>query len=121
MALGHGTLSLFLSAEAKVLSIFWVEKISEGIELIVPEPLSTFTRDLIEKYHFAEKFETLLEDTAVPAKNEAAFARMAAVSEEVLKQPLVFAAQLDDLCDADKGCYIGQEIVERVRSRKRKS
>jgi folate-binding Fe-S cluster repair protein YgfZ len=32
-------------------------------------------------------------------------------------QQLVFKAKLEDLCDAGKGCYIGQEVVERVRTR----
>jgi folate-binding protein YgfZ len=30
---------------------------------------------------------------------------------------LVFEPGLEELCDENKGCYIGQEVVERVRSR----
>lgn len=36
-------------------------------------------------------------------------------------QQLVFKVGLDELCDPGKGCYIGQEVVERVRTRDSRS
>ena len=154
LPMGHGALSLFLSAEGKVQSIFWAIKIPEGMLLLVPENLAQRTYDLIERYHFAEKFTTTLGASVAlqwqPSESKAESADgklLGSVFEgdwrttryrfdldstptseksppdfdmDLEQTPLVFHAGLEDLCDTDKGCYIGQEIVERVLSRRRK-
>ncbi|MGA0164104.1 MAG: hypothetical protein ACO3LE_07660 [Bdellovibrionota bacterium] len=38
-------------------------------------------------------------------------------SEDASKSRLIFDWGLENFCDANKGCYVGQEIVERVKSR----
>lgn len=37
--------------------------------------------------------------------------------EDYDAKTLVFEVGLDEICDSNKGCYVGQEVVERVRSR----
>lgn len=158
----HGRLTLFLSAEGKVQCLFWTIKTSTGLSLIVERAEQQNLFDLIEKYHFAENFKTLLGQqlgfTWKPTNSKAQgegekrgdrFTGSWRGTEFLfdLNQPspssamdlnwqlhriqnlipqwgldydssnLVFETGLEELCDSNKGCYIGQEIVERVRSR----
>jgi len=170
-----GVLSLFLSAEAKVLGLFWVFRTEGGLSLFTPERQYQELIGVIEKYHFAEAFTTQpgptvsaywenaqtghlgkdaeLRDgygakTAAGTfcgmwKNTCFTFELDAEKEE--KEPLpetdlkwelhrlqnliprkpddydtndlVFDIGFETLCEQAKGCYIGQEVVERVRSR----
>jgi len=143
---GHPTPSVFLSAEGRIQSFFWVEKIREGLRLAVPLNLLKPTAELIEKYHFAENFKLQMgPDPSVsyelapdewrgthfefhwdsPAKfGDDLDWELYRIQHLIPIFPndfdqgtLVFDVGLDDCCDEGKGCYIGQEIVERVRSR----
>lgn len=172
LPLNHGVLSLFLSADGKIASIFWAVKCEESIKLIVEAGAADALCRLIGHYHFAEKFE-LKQGPQIAAfwrpikepsqgsgeLSEAVFAgrwrnteflfdighqpssfmsQAQPTNDDFLKEhriqnlipqygedydesTLVFEAGLEDLCDDNKGCYIGQEIVERVRSRGGKS
>jgi folate-binding protein YgfZ len=169
LQLNEGVLSLFLSSKAKVLAMFWVIKVKDGLNLIVRETELKALCELIEKYHFTEDFEV-----KPPVKIQGAWASVSETSfkdsfgelhwdnkfvgfwrntlfqfdlgglenelpvdsgawqkqrteQKILQNPddysaatLVFHAGLEALCDEAKGCYIGQEIVERVRSRAKK-
>lgn len=164
--LGSGRLCLFLSAEARVQAIFWAFVEKTGVRLFVRSAEALDLFNLIEKYHFAEKFQTLQKSAVVsfwaPSKNGGGIGEKkdnhyvgfwrstsfefdlenttAEIAPEIdatwedhrlkneipqLKdiptdRTLVFTLQLDELCDFAKGCYIGQEVVERVRTRKLK-
>lgn len=160
--MGHGALSLFLSAEGKIQSLFWAIKIEGGIVLLTPSTQSDFTYDLIEKYHFAEAFETQkqgpvagfwrpsadrneghgtiqgqeflghwrntefkfdLKSAPLNSDSSSDYLRHRILNlipsspEDFDSSTLVFDVGLEDLCDPGKGCYIGQEVVERVRTR----
>jgi len=67
-------------------------------------------------------FQTALDHSEASQDNEA---RLLLIQHLVplpgvdfpLSQTLVFEMGFEELCEQNKGCYIGQEIVERVRSR----
>ncbi len=168
MNVGEGRLASFLSAEGKVQALFWVTRINTGLQLLLPKAECDRTLELMERYHFAEKFETSWDSSETWSGNwnpvvgpEQLYAegRWKSSTEfrgvfrgtEWTFQPgspesltseeknawlkhrierlipewgleldtdrLVFDVGLEDICDADKGCYIGQEVVERVRTR----
>jgi len=160
LPLKQGRLTLFLSAEGKVQSIFWTIKKTQGLSLIVETPQQKTLYDLIERYHFSENFKTTMGPTIshswkAAACGQSGFGELresgfvgcwrqtefcfgeappSAPSERMWTEhriqhlipewgldmnssTLVFEPGLDELCDENKGCYIGQEVVERVRSR----
>lgn len=162
VALGQGRLSLFLSADGKIQSIFWAFIEDFGMRLFVPRVLIQNTFELIERFHFADNFKTVMKGSSVVSWEPYQSAsvgegkKMGTVYEGFWRstkfmfslaastgsvsdadaewdahcrahkipidldgfyQQLVFKAELDELCDAGKGCYIGQEVVERVRTR----
>lgn len=155
------SLSLFLTAEGKIQSVFWVIKQTDGLLLICELAQRQKLIATIEKYHFAEPFETregppiqcLWSSGDDPANLKGQSTMTGAFRntrfhfefcDEPLKasnddsarwtkhriqnlipvydqdwddSTLVFDIGFEELCDPDKGCYIGQEIVERVRNR----
>jgi folate-binding protein YgfZ len=156
----EGRLTLFLSAEGKVQSIFWMIKTTAGLRLIVEQGQQQALMDLVERYHFSESFKAVLGPTVssswraspnvgagVGFLKDQQFVGVWRGTEWIFdldhpptsQQPgwsehriqnlipewgldfdtstLVFEPGLEELCDENKGCYIGQEIVERVRSR----
>lgn len=156
----EGRLTLFLSAEGKIQSIFWMIKTNNGLRLIVEKDQQQGLANLIERYHFAENFKMVLGPTVSatwrPSPNVGAGvgflkdqqfvgvwrgtewifdlnqASQLGSSDWALHRvqnlipewgsdmdasTLVFEPGLEELCDENKGCYIGQEVVERVRSR----
>jgi folate-binding protein YgfZ len=168
LSVHQGALSLFLSSKAKVLALFWVIKIKEGLILVCEKAQQEELLKLLEQYHFSENIELKVGEsveaswapsTEINYKNgfgELHFDQgftgfwkntlwvfnlnvksktnerdidawskhrkengIPSLAEDFDNAPLVFHAGLEELCDDGKGCYIGQEIVERVRSKKR--
>lgn len=154
----QGVLALFLSAEGKVQSIFWMFRESQGLRLFVPQEIVDSTISLIERYHFAEAFSIVkgrslsaqwssaAENTVGTARRSGdlfegewrgtrfVFGEMDSKSDEAWhlhrmmhlipewntdynESALVFDLGFEELCDLGKGCYVGQEVVERVRTR----
>lgn len=172
---GEGRLSLFLSSDGKIQSLFWSFLEKDSVLLIVQEKLQKALFDLVEHYHFSDRFETIMGtgiraewSSGVPpseisnsaigsgkkigkeywgywrgthfifnkADNDDEKANLEnstkswsldweshcqvnniCLPAETYIHQLVFKAGLEELCDFGKGCYIGQEIVERVRTR----
>lgn len=162
MAVGTTKMTLFLSPEGKVLSMFFALKDEDRLSLFVQKDLQDELVKLIEHYHFSEKFEATRHEPILsewkPAlegdgtnesyskngvlevcamKTHFRFRRDPSPEDgkagpwiehrirnlipdlrmDFSSPPLVFEAGLDSYCDEGKGCYIGQEVVERVRSR----
>ncbi len=164
--INEGSLTCLLSAEGKILSLFWAIRQNSTLSL-VGEPQSIKTlKEKIDHYHFAESFTVkdgpalpwlfgtvesnraiqtgqgklegsifsgvwrgleiifnLEADTPLPQAKEGSWAIERV--KHLIPQPeidfnsstLVFEPGFEELCDENKGCYIGQEVVERVRSR----
>ena len=153
IGVGETRPSVFLSAQGKVLSLFWINRLDAGLFLYVRASAQKALYDLIERYHFAENFKLTIkasiqaswepkpaantagslwrgtefsfEPTIAPTKfgsaDEWTLHRIRnRIPEEGLDydtSTLVFDLGFEELCDPAKGCYIGQEVVERVRTR----
>lgn len=162
IAEGRGALTCFLSAEAKVLEIFWTVRLASQLWLITESNRIDSLKALIERYHFSEAFSlkegpdcgSLWQEVPDHGDGRGSFEghRFSGVwrsirfvfdfesvvsSQEEFgpwestrirnlipswnfdfdQSTLVFDSGFEELCDPGKGCYIGQEVVERVRTR----
>jgi len=140
-------LCLLLAAQAKLLSYFWIERRSDALRLYGIEAELQGLREKLEFYKFTEEVAwevgsdltaSLHESESVgwhplelrfkesggsPYLSEAEWLEMRVQRMLPLRDwdfdssHNVFELGLTDACDENKGCYIGQEVVERVRSR----
>lgn len=145
------TLTLLLSPEGRIQSVFWLIKQPDLLILLAQMNLVQSTMAAIEHFHFSENFETVLgpdpsiswspatpQSKIVWRKTEFRFHLdektpqfgddleweehrirnlIPIFPNDFDQQTLVFDMGFEELCDEGKGCYVGQEIVERVRSR----
>jgi len=141
------SLCLLLAADAKVVSFFWIERQSDALRLYGMKNELDSLREKLELYRFTEEvlweneggvkaqFEEVGEDGWTPLKisfhpqsshpsmSEAEWLQMRIQKLLPLRDwdfdqtQNVFELGLTGACDENKGCYIGQEVVERVRSR----
>lgn len=145
-AVGETKPTLFLSAEGKISSLFWMKRTQVGLELFVRSAAEGALYDLIERYHFAENFKSEKKgpifaewtpgtswrktdfffeatrkaewaDSDQPWLLHRIYSRLPEEGSDYDSSTLVFDVGFEELCDAGKGCYIGQEVVERVRTR----
>ena len=125
--------SLMLDANGKVLCLFWLTRIDEGFVITSHQKEIAVLRERLDFYQFSEELffgETSeLSEGQLPWSNktlpidtkdfeelrlQAALLWPAADFNE---SRLVFELGYEKFCSDSKGCYIGQEVVERVRSR----
>lgn len=86
------------SSRTKILdSKSWLASYNQSQLLFTPEDFSKETRRNWQIYRWENKLLLPSEDSSKPR--------------------LIFDWGLENLCDPNKGCYVGQEIVERVKSR----
>lgn len=142
---GVPKLSCILTAEARPRALFWLERLEERIRTyLAPEELESF-HEAFQLYHFGEdiRLETrgiqnteiliegptwphcsLVVDPRDPQADEADRWHRGRILNLLAQRELdfsktenVFELGLEELCDSNKGCYVGQEVIERVRSR----
>jgi folate-binding protein YgfZ len=168
---GEARLSLFLTADAKVIGLFWLLKVSpQELQLWVSSSQSPRLLEKLHLFHFSEELEIqaagegLVEwaawstelgasldeasgkiqsngrllarwrnslfrfsespSSTDPTETSATEWALHRISSLIPKEPedynetdLCLKLGFMDLCDENKGCYAGQEIIERVRTR----
>jgi folate-binding protein YgfZ len=143
--MGNPTLACILSPEGRPKALFWIQKELDALRLhAAPEELLPL-KENVELFHFGEKIELVtVEECFVgfellglswpqarlilspPDFQNSTSADWAALRAQNLlvergmdfkDQENVFELGLDEICESNKGCYVGQEVIERVRSR----
>lgn len=165
MQTGEARLSLFLSAEAKPIGLFWLyQKTKEDLGLVLRAQEAPLLREKLELFHFQEdiqftefpafalweasetmppeesgrgqlvenalqcqwrstRFEFRLNHEAKAPEQDRAWElhRIRSLiprwGDDYDDQTLVLKLGFLELCDDNKGCYAGQEVIERVRTR----
>ena len=137
---------LALSPQAKLVAWFWILKGTHELQIFVEESQVERLLNFINTYQFQDELEVerienpltgQCETTTQSGWRGLSFSFTASsvnptdgwdslrfqklipdwASDCAGESRLVFEIGLEDLCDENKGCYIGQEVVERVRSR----
>lgn len=147
LAADSPSICLLLAADAKVASFFWIERKSDALRLYGMKNELLNLREKLQLYRFTEdvtweegpSITAKLHDTPsvgwthLKIEFETGTDSKPMSESDWLRQrvekllPLreqdfdssqnVFELGLTTACDENKGCYIGQEVVERVRSR----
>jgi folate-binding protein YgfZ len=142
---GAPKLACILTAEARPRALFWMERQEERIRIyLAPEELESF-HEAFQLYHFGEDISletreiqsteiliegpawslcSLVADPQNPQEEKANIWHRGRILNLLAQRNLdfsksenVFELGLEELCDSNKGCYVGQEVIERVRSR----
>ena len=137
---------LALSPQGRIVSWFWISKFVDQLDIFVEEIQFAKLQDFINTYHFQDELKLTTIDqhyhgvcrmTLNSGWRGLDFSFVESVEgmldnwdlirfQKLIPDwkldagedsKLVFEFGLEDLCDENKGCYIGQEIIERVRSR----
>ncbi len=140
-------LAAILSPEARLRALFWIERQSENLRLYASRHEYLRLLESLEFFKFSEdvqwndrgssptiwtpnqpdtpwgKFEFGADEASNLSEtewNQRRIEHLIAERELDFDQENIFELGLDWICDDNKGCYVGQEVVERVRSRKGK-
>jgi folate-binding protein YgfZ len=115
------SLGAYCDIKGRVLANFWIEKISDGYTLYVPDSIVSKTLETLKKYGAFSKVD-IAQAAAITAEIESdrfyfIKAEMAFVFGEtsLLFTPQMIAWEKQGGVSFEKGCYLGQEIVARTQ------
>lgn len=138
--------SLLLTAQGKVICWFWLQTVgAQTLNVLIEDSQEPLFREGIESYRFTESLEVStteqhsLTPISQPHEGSVSFrdlhlklskpeervnweparirARMPFLRHDFPSPRLAFELDLAFACDRNKGCYVGQEVIERVLSR----
>jgi folate-binding protein YgfZ len=133
----------FLNANGTVVSVFQIFKFLDSVSLVLHSSYLADTLSFLEKYHFGEDISVMKRDVSIrgfleksprfelgetfdlSTKDQISEAEFIALrawyaiptqKHELGDGNIILEAPLDEFVHENKGCYPGQEVVERIRT-----